>query len=230
MEEWKQRLKEAREAAVLSKTAFARLVPVSNATVTDWEKSVEDGGIKEIAGKNLTRVCEVLGITAQWLLHGREPREAERVARAHDDIAGAFPAGTDRMRKIPAYGKAMAGIPDRIWGDGDYPAGASDVYAEVASGDPNAFLVPIEGVSGVPRFNPGEYALVEPGTTPELEDDVLVRLKDGRTMLKRLLSRRGGIRLGSYNDPEVINTTEEDVVWMYYVAHPVPARKIKNRL
>ena len=33
---------------------------------------------------------------------------------------------------------------------------------------------------------------MEPGTDPDLEDDVLVRLQDGQTLLKRLLSRRGG--------------------------------------
>lgn len=81
----------------------------------------------------------------------------------------------------------------------------------------------------VPRFNPGEYALVEPGTEPEIEDDVLVRLVTGETMLKRLLSRRGGYRFGSYNDPEILSYQAEQVTWVYYVAHPVPSRKIKSR-
>lgn len=82
----------------------------------------------------------------------------------------------------------------------------------------------------VPRFNPGEFALVEPGTEPELEDDVLVRLNTGETMIKRLLSRRQGIRLGSYNDPEILTYQPEDITWLYYIAHHVPARKIKTRL
>lgn len=82
----------------------------------------------------------------------------------------------------------------------------------------------------VPRFNPGEFALVEPGTEPEIEDDVLVRLATGETMIKRLLSRRAGLRLGSYNDPQVLTYDLEDVTWVYYIAHPVPARKIKTRL
>ena len=82
----------------------------------------------------------------------------------------------------------------------------------------------------IPRFNPGEFALVEPGTEPELEDDVLVRLNTGETMIKRLLSRRQGIRLGSYNDSEVFTFEKEAITWMYYIAHPVPARKIKTRL
>lgn len=227
MEEWKQRLRQAREDKGLNKTAFAKAVGVSNATVTDWEKSIDAGGIKELTGLNLTKVCAVLDISAEWLLHGKENQQR----RLHDEIPGAFRANHNRFRMIPAYGKAMGGIPERIWDeDGGYPVGASDVYAEVASADPNAFLVPVEGASMSPRFNPGEYALVEPNTEPELEDDVLVRLGDGRTMIKRLLSRRGAVRLGSYNDPEVISAPPEMIVWMYYVAHPVPARKIKTRI
>ncbi len=81
----------------------------------------------------------------------------------------------------------------------------------------------------IPRYNPGEFALVEPETEPEIEDDVLVRLSDGQTMLKRLLSRRGGWRFGSYNSPDVLFYEPNEVTWVYYVAHPVPRRKIKAR-
>lgn len=82
----------------------------------------------------------------------------------------------------------------------------------------------------VPRYQHGEYALVEPGTVPDIEDDVLVRLAGGETMLKRLLSRRNGIRLGSYNSPEVLTFREEEIAWMYYVAHPIPTRRIRQRV
>lgn len=70
MKDWKERLRQARIDAGLNKTEFARAVKVSNATVTDWEKSVADGGIKEIAGVNLTKVCAVLNISPHWLMHG----------------------------------------------------------------------------------------------------------------------------------------------------------------
>jgi transcriptional regulator with XRE-family HTH domain len=71
MEEWKQRLKSSRVAKNLNKTAFAKLAGVSNPTVTDWEKSVGDGGIGEITGPNLMKVCEVLGVDPDWLLTGK---------------------------------------------------------------------------------------------------------------------------------------------------------------
>lgn len=141
-----------------------------------------------------------------------------------------YPVTGANVKRVWVVGKAMGGLPDRVWGDGGYPVGRTNDYAEIATTDPQAFLCPVTGDSMVPRFNPGEFALVEPNTTPELEDDVLVRLRTGETMLKRLLSRRGGIRLGSYNQTETYLYQPEDIVWMYYVPHPVPARKIKTAI
>jgi phage repressor protein C with HTH and peptisase S24 domain len=79
-----------------------------------------------------------------------------------------------------------------------------------------------------PRFMPGEYALVEPTIPPDLEDDVLVRLSSGETMLTRLLSRRGGITLGAYNSVTRNLFREDEISWMYYVAHPIPARRVEQ--
>lgn len=141
-----------------------------------------------------------------------------------------YPVSGANVKRVWVVGKAMGGLPDRVWGDGGYPVGRTNDYAEVATTDPQAFLCPITGESMIPRFNPGEFALVEPNTAPELEDDVLVRLRTGETMLKRLLSRRGGIRLGSYNQAETFFYQPEEIAWMYYVPHPVPARKIKTAI
>jgi len=131
-------------------------------------------------------------------------------------------------RKVWVIGNGQGGLPDRVWEDGGYPVGASDKFAEVATDDQHAFVVCVRGDSMIPRYQPGEYALVEPSTAPEIEDDVLVRLATGETMLKRLLSRRAGVRLGSYNTAEVMTYREEDITWIYYVSHPIPARKIKH--
>ena len=143
---------------------------------------------------------------------------------------GARPYQTNKIRDVFVVGRGNGGfMPESIWTDGDYPVGATDACAEIATNDPHAFLVQVEGPSMIPRYNPSEYALVEPGTEPELEDDVLVRLASGHTMIKRLLSRRDGYRFGSYNDPEVLHFKADEVTWVYYIAHPVPRRKIKSR-
>jgi phage repressor protein C with HTH and peptisase S24 domain len=134
------------------------------------------------------------------------------------------------LRRVFVVGRAQGGMPERLWTDGDYLVGATDEFADLATADPHAFLSPIVGTSMSPRYNPGEFALVEPATEPELEDDVLVRLATGETMLKRLISRRGGITLASYNEPGTLLFKESEISWLYYVAHPVPARKIKQRM
>lgn len=104
MEKWKLRLKQAREAKGLNKTEFARLAKVSNPTVTDWEKSVSDGGIKEIAGANLTRICSLLDVNPHWIMDGSGP-----------------------MQVAPAEMNAAPGTPDSRL------AGALELRAETAA-------------------------------------------------------------------------------------------------
>lgn len=149
----------------------------------------------------------------------------------HHPVLLKYPINTKNFRCVFVVGRAQGGLPERIWTDGGYPVGVTDEYAEIATADPHAFLSPVVGTSMAPRFNPGEFALVEPSTDPEIEDDVLVRLASGETMLKRLLSRRDGlIRLGSYSEHATYTYRPEEISWMYYVAHQVPARKIKIRM
>jgi transcriptional regulator with XRE-family HTH domain len=68
---WHKRLTIARERKGLKKSAFAKLAGVSAPTVTDWE----NGDTKMIEGSNLVKVCEVLEITAEWLINGLEDVE-----------------------------------------------------------------------------------------------------------------------------------------------------------
>lgn len=188
------------------------------------------------SSKYTPRIAEVLECDVNWLAYGGPQMptakpEPQKKLESQPPTPLTYPANNpEKYRRIYVVGRGQGGLPDRIWTDGDYPVGATDQYGELASPDPHAFLVPVVGNSMVPRFNPGEFALVEPGTEPEIEDSVLVRLATGETMIKRLLSRRAGIRLGSYNDVTVLNYTEEQITWMYYIAHPVPARKIKVRM
>lgn len=241
--EFGQRLYEARTSSELTQAQLASSVGISQGTLGELEKKGQ--GSAHAAG--LARAC---GVSVDWLVYGtgemrpqHEPDDEglPMFSRSSKPDAtqnyGAVaqspdPAGIPASKFKPVWvvGRGAGGLmPELLWTDGDFPVGSTDEYAEVASQDPHAFLTQIVGTSMVPRYNPGEFALVEPGTDPDLEDDVLVRLADGQTLLKRLLSRRGGYRLGSYNDSEVHFYEFEQVTWVYYVAHPVPRRKIKQR-
>ncbi|CAG2152590.1 hypothetical protein LMG19282_04224 [Cupriavidus campinensis] len=238
-----ERIKVVLEEPGILPKALAKAAGVPPETVSQWLS----GDIRTMPLEQAVGIQDSFGFSAVWLVMGKglpkaavfddprprpvpakEPKPRKKAEVEPTPLT--YQADVAKYRAIPVVGRAQGGLPDRIWTDGDYPVGATQQYAEVASADPQAFLTPVVGLSMIPRFNPGEFALVEPGTEPELEDDVLVRLNTGETMIKRLLSRRQGIRLGSYNDAEVFTFDPEAVTWMYYVAHPVPARKIKTRL
>lgn len=204
---------------------IARLCEVSAPTVTAWFNKPEKVGTIERSAAERLCAAFSLEVAPEWLAEGTGPQ-----ARPAATPASAIPYNTTRVRDVPVVGKGSGGLmPERLWTDGDYPVGTTGECSEIATADPHAFLIAVDGPSMIPRYNPGEFALVEPGTAPDLEDDVLVRLDSGQTMIKRLLSRRAGWRFGSYNNSEVLHYGAEEVTWVYYVAHPVPRRKIKNR-
>ena len=101
MEPWKQRLKIAREAKAFKKTEFAKLVGVSNPTVSDWEKSVASGGIQEITGPKLAKVCQALEITVDWLYFGKEA-PAPKPAHLPDSMRLTIETA-EELRVITAY-------------------------------------------------------------------------------------------------------------------------------
>lgn len=226
-----KRLYEAAEilGKVTSQGDVARWAGVSAQALTNWENrptGVSQKGRLDLLTKHSVR--------PDWIEHG----EGEMLVKHYELIAepggidlpkGAFAANQNTVKKVWVVGKGQGGMAERIWTDGGYPVGITDEYAEINSSDPHAFLVRVEGSSMYPKFEEGNFALVEPGTEPELEDCVLVRLKSGQTMIKRLLSRRSGYKLGSYNDPVIHEFSRDEVTWCYYIAHEVPRRRIKSR-
>jgi phage repressor protein C with HTH and peptisase S24 domain len=229
MVEYRERLKSAMDEAGVSATALASAVGISYQAV----KKVLDGLSNAFSAENNSAAAKHLKVSSDWLATGQGPRNAEALALfASEPWTQYQPVRPGKFNFVMVVGQGAGGdLPERIWSDGDYPVGATNEYAEVISTDPHAFIVRVVGQSMVPKYTPGDYALVEPGTEPDLEDDVLVRLANGQTMIKRLLSRRGtNVRLGSYNDPQVLSFDKSEVTWIYYVAYPVPARKIKSRV
>ncbi|MNY14329.1 Peptidase S24-like protein [compost metagenome] len=183
--------------------------------------------------KHTSALAGALKVSSRWLASGEGAMDEAPLTNdgtysppLPDD---ALPMAPGNFRVVWVVGKGSGGLPERIWTDGDFPMGVTDEYGFAASTDPHAFLVRVFGPSMIPVYNPGNFALVEPGTEPEIEDDVLVRLTSGETMIKRLVSRRDGFRFSSYNDPQVLYYEPSEVTWIYYIAHPVPRRRIKSR-
>jgi len=209
---------------------LARLLNESPQTVNNWE-------VRGVSKQGAMNAQQQIGCDANWVRTGTGAmvRATPRVSAplfASEPWTEYPPVPASRYKFVPVVGQGAGGsLPERIWTDGDFPVGATNEYAEVLSLDPHAFIVRVVGPSMVPKFNPGDFALVEPSSEPDIEDDVLVRLSNGQTLLKQLLSRRGShVRLGSYNDREVLVFEKTEVTFIYYVAYPVPARKIKTRI
>lgn len=197
---------------------------------------VDVGTLSALENRNSTRskfaiqIAQAFGMTVEMLADEEANHDVETLLKSPMP-PNAFVVRKGKRTEVCVVGKGAGGVmPERIWSDGDYPVGATGEVADVHSGDPEAFVFEVEGTSMVSRYNPGEFALVEPNTPVDIEDDVLVRLTSGQTMLKRLVSRRSGITLSSYNDPEVLHYTDDQVTWMYYVVYPVPRKKIKTRV
>ena len=68
---WNERLRQARTANHMTKSEMARKLGVSAPTVTQWEA----GTIASLSGKNMANICQLLGISAEWLLHGTTSRD-----------------------------------------------------------------------------------------------------------------------------------------------------------
>lgn len=223
MHETAKRLYEAALALkkIEGKSNLARYLDESPQTMTNWEK-------RGVSKAGMIKAEVLLGCSVRWLETGYGNMQANH--SAHHNLAGYEALNPNKLHQVPVVGRGMGGLPDRIFTDEGRPINGHDEYADIYSSDPAAFLIRVEGNSMWPKYAQGDYALIEPGTDPELEDDVLLRTINGEVMLKRLLSRRGGYMFGSYNEQATYSYELSDIVWMYYAAHPVPARKIKSRL
>lgn len=124
------------------------------------------------------------------------------------------------MRNVPVVGTTRGGPTCRAWTDGDLPTGEGFGWVSVSSRDRNAFALRVEGSSMAPRYEHGEYVLVEPNRRPEPGDDVIVRLRGGECMIKRLAARRPHeLALDSLNASyDRMTVAPDEIEYMYFVA------------
>lgn len=210
MEEWKQRLRSAREAKGLTKTAFAKEVGVSNATVTDWEKSIDSGGIKEISGPKLTKIAEVLGVDPRWLMDGRNPGDAvadalalmpgaQRVHAADQDD----PSMT-QIRRVRI--KVQAGItgfqtePEHY--DGETQGVPTKWMLREGLSKDALVSTTVHGESMEPALYDGDVIVVNTRDTQLVSGSVYVVNYEGEAIVKRMLRDAGQWWLTSDNSDQ----------------------------
>lgn len=177
-----EKIRWAMEQAGLSPAELARRMDESPQTVNGWLKT------GRIAKTKLGRFAEVTAIDLKWLLDPTGNVAEER-------------ASYGKKRGVPVIGLAVANpIEDGYFDDQGFPPGAGSEYVPWPSRDPNAYALRVRGDSMQDRIRHGDIVVVEPGANVLPGDDVLVKTRNGRKMVKRLRHRRGDeVTLGSVN-------------------------------
>ena len=162
-----------------------------------------------------TAIAKAMGVSLEDLENGNLDSAQPPTPRTIEDDG--IPV---RMRNVPVVGTTRGGPTCRAWTDGDLPTGEGFGWVSVSSRDRNAFALRVEGSSMAPRYEHGEYVLVEPNRRPEPGDDVIVRLRGGECMIKRLAARRPHeLALDSLNASyDRITVAPDEVEYMYFVA------------
>jgi SOS-response transcriptional repressor LexA len=196
-------LREFRRAHKLTQAELAKLLEVDRAYLARFET-----GAKVPSARLQTHIKETLTRYAA-------DRRTEAMLSAKPGFSDHALPPRLRSRDIPVVSWAAAGKAS------DYQDLATQIDETVGSHvtDPNAFAVIIEGDSMEPEFKAGDRVVVAPNLEARNGDVVLLKLTDGRVMLKKF-QRTGAngttIRLQSENrNYEPLEYPVEQVQYAY---------------
>ena len=103
-------------------------------------------------------------------------------------------------RLIPVVGHVNGGT-DGYLEEMQHPVGHGEGFVEYWTKDDCAYALRVKGDSMHPRYRASEFVIITPSIEPQPGRDVLVKMKDGRKLLKQLNWIRGDeIQLLSIND------------------------------
>jgi phage repressor protein C with HTH and peptisase S24 domain len=151
------------------------------------------------------------------------PKKGSGNPHAEPEYAGRVPF----IRRVPVVGTAKLG--ENGWYEEISAAvGGGDGFVDVFTEDPNAYVLRVKGDSMHPAIRDGWYVLVEPNGTPTAGEFVVVKLTDGRKMVKELLyERRDSIAVISVNGDKRITLDRTEVEAIQPVASIVSPSKWK---
>lgn len=200
------RLKRALTESKMTAADVSRALDESPQAVHGWLKT---GRIKK---QKLVAFARATNADLNYLISG----DASATG-----VAEPKPTPYPLVREVPIIGHVIANpTEDGHFDDMGFPPGAGEGFVPWATRDPNAYAVRVKGDSYQPRYRPGEILVVEPGAANIPGDDVIVRTKDGRRMLKKFQYQRGPeITLGSINDRySPLSISVEQIESIHHVA------------
>lgn len=168
--------------------------------------------VRDMGDDLARRIEEKLGKPRGWM---------DRLQVPPDRLGEPDGPGYDQQHGfgVPVVGTAQLGD-DGYWHETGHPVGHGEGWVRYPMKDPNAYALRVRGDSMWPRIKPGEFVVIEPNTPVQFGEEVMVQTDDGRSMIKLLVSRRGGmVELHSVNGEHKPLTLEErQIVHMHYVA------------
>lgn len=125
---------------------------------------------------------------------------------------------------IPVVGHVKGGD-DGYLEEMQFPVGAGEGFVEYWTRDSSAFALRVKGDSMHPRYRAGEFVVVTPHQEAQPGQDVVVKLTNGKKLLKQLnWLRNGEVQLLSINNhygPMTLSLTEVESIQR--VAGSVPS-------
>ena len=183
---------------------IAEITGVTSSAVSQWK----DGPTKSISLEPAIKLERESGYNALWIASGKGEKLAPRDSGDSTEFAGL----AKQTKRVPIVGTAKLG--DNGFYDELSPVvGGGDGHIEIATSDPNAYGLRVRGQSMFPAIRDGWYVLVEPNRAPAVGEYVLLKLKNGKKMVKELLVRRpSSVEVMSVNGSERItfDVTEMD--------------------
>lgn len=193
-----KRIKEARDAAKLSKSELARLVGVSPSAVTQWESDET----KSLEGANLLKAARAMNVDPEWLGTGHGHRVSS--PEGHYNVT----PGPDMGGKVPLISWVNAGQ----WStavDNFHPGDADEWAKTTVPIRQHTYALRVRGDSmtnpaGDPTFPDGSVIVVEPDAIDQPDKLVgnfviVKRANDDEATFKQLVKDAGRYYLKPLN-------------------------------
>lgn len=162
---------------------IARKCDVSRPTVTAWFNLPEK--VAAISRSHAEIICAEydLNVSPAWLAEGIGPKllpaGVHHVIAEHTNVEPA--PELKKSRRVPITGSVKGGDDGYLVQDN-----GTDGWVDYWTGDPNAHALRIKGDSMHPRYRAGEFVVVTPSIEAQPGRDVVVKLTNGKCLLKQL--------------------------------------------
>lgn len=178
--------------------SIAKECEVSRPTVSAWFNNPEK--VATISRTNAEKICAKfsLSVSPAWLAEGIGPKElpagSSRVIAEHSNVEPA--PELKKSRRVPVTGSVRGGDDGYLVQDN-----TPDGWVEYWTGDPQAYALRVRGDSMHPRYRAGEFVVITPSIEAQPGRDVVVKLIDGKCLLKQFNWARGDeVQLLSINN------------------------------